>query len=50
VIFFESTNNDKSVDRKLDHLDRLTHVKAYHEFDSEIAHLEGVIPILDQSL
>jgi hypothetical protein len=49
VIFLESTQNDKIVERQLDHLDRFTHVKTYHEFD-KIPHLEGVILILDQSL
>jgi hypothetical protein len=46
VVFLESTKNDKNVERQLDHLDRFTHVKTYHEFDNEIAHLEGGIPIL----
>jgi transposase InsO family protein len=50
VIFLESSKNDKIVERQLDHLDRFTHVKTYHEFDDEIPHLEGGIPILDQSL
>jgi hypothetical protein len=31
-------------------LDRFTCVKTYHEFDDEIPHLEGGIPILGQSL
>jgi hypothetical protein len=31
-------------------MDRFTHVKTYHEFDDEIPHIEGEIPILDQSL
>jgi hypothetical protein len=47
VIFLESTKNDKTVEQQLDHLDRFTHVKTYHEFDDEIPHLEGGIPILD---
>jgi hypothetical protein len=50
VIFLESSKNEKTVERQLDHLDRFTHVKTYHEFDDEIPHLEGGIPILDQSL
>jgi hypothetical protein len=49
VFFLESSKNDKIVERQLD-LDRFTHVKTYHEFDDEIPHLEGGIPILDQSL
>jgi hypothetical protein len=40
----------KIVERQLDHLDRFTRVKTYHEFDDEIPHLEGGIPILGQSL
>jgi hypothetical protein len=48
--FLESTKNDKIVERQLEHLDRFTYVKAYHIFDYEIQHLEGGIPILDQSL
>jgi hypothetical protein len=50
VIFLESSKNDKIVEGQLDHLDRFTHVKTCHEFDDEIPHLEGGIPILDQSL
>jgi hypothetical protein len=50
VIFLESSKNDKIVERQLDHLDKFTHVKTYHEFDDEIPHIEGGIPILDQSL
>jgi hypothetical protein len=36
--------------RQPDHLDRFTHVKTYHEFDDEIPHLEGGVPVLCQSL
>jgi hypothetical protein len=50
VIFLESTKNDKTIEQQFDHLGRFAHVKTYHEFDNEIPHLEGVIPILDQSL
>jgi transposase InsO family protein/adenylate kinase family enzyme len=50
VIFLESTKKDEIVERQLDHLDRFTRVKTYHEFDDEIPHLEGGIPILGQSL
>jgi hypothetical protein len=50
VIFLESTKNDKTIERQLDHLDRFTHVKTYHEFDDEIPHLEGGMPLLDQYL
>jgi hypothetical protein len=50
VIFLESSNKEKNVERQLDHLDRFTHVKEYHEFDDEISHIEGGIPILRQSL
>jgi hypothetical protein len=50
VVFLESSKNDKIVERQLDHLDKFTHVKRYNEFDDEIPHLEGVIPILDQSM
>jgi hypothetical protein len=50
VIFLESTKNDKTVEWKLDHFDRFTHVNTYHEFDNEIPHLEGGVPILDQYL
>jgi hypothetical protein len=46
VIFLESTKKDKIVERQLDHLDRFTHVKTCHEFDDEIPHIEGGIPIL----
>jgi len=50
VIFLESTNKDETVERQLDHLERFTRVKTYHEFDDEILHLEGGIPVLGQSL
>jgi hypothetical protein len=50
VIFLESTKKDEIFERQLDHLDKFTRVKAYHEFDDEIPHLEGGIPILGQSL
>jgi hypothetical protein len=49
VIFLESFKKDKIVDRQLDHLDKFTRVKTYHEFDDEIPHLQW-IPILGQSL
>jgi hypothetical protein len=50
VVFLESSKKDEIVVRELDHLDRFTCVKTYHEFDYEILHLEGGIPILGQSL
>ena len=42
--------NDKTIDRKLDCLDKITNVNTFHEFDNEITHLKGRIPILDQYL
>jgi adenylate kinase family enzyme len=36
VIFLESSMNEKNIERQLDHLDRLTHVETYHEFDDDI--------------
>ena len=48
VIFLESTQNDNNVEWQLDNFDRFIHVKTYQEFDNEIPHLEGWIPILDQ--
>jgi hypothetical protein len=50
VIFLESTKKEETIERHLDHLDKFTHVKTYHEFDDEIPHLEGGIPILGQYL
>jgi 5-methylcytosine-specific restriction endonuclease McrA len=50
AIFLESSKNVKTVERKLDHMDKFTRVKTYHEFDDEIPHLEGGIPILGQSM
>lgn len=35
---------------KLDRLDRFRHAKYFQEFDNEIPHLEGGVPILDQSM
>ena len=32
--------NDKTIDRKLDCLDKITNVNTFHEFDNEIPHLE----------
>jgi hypothetical protein len=49
-ILLESSKNDKVVERQLDDLDKFTHVKRYHEFDNEIPHIEGGIPILGQSM
>jgi hypothetical protein len=50
LIFLESSKKDETVERQLDHLDRFTHVKTYHEFDDEIPHIEGGILILVKSL
>jgi hypothetical protein len=49
VIFLESTKKYEIIQRHLDHLDKFTRVKTYHEFDDEIPHIEGGIPILGQS-
>ena len=40
----------KSIERQLDQLEKFSHLKTYYEIDNEIPHLEGGIPILDQSL
>jgi len=48
VIFLESSKNDNVVERQLDCFDRFTNAKSFQEFDSQIPHLEGGIPILDQ--
>jgi hypothetical protein len=50
LVFLKYTKNKNIVERHLDHLYRFNHVKEYHDFDKEIPHLEGGIPILDQSL
>jgi hypothetical protein len=50
VIFLESSKDDKTVERQFDNLDKFTHQKTYYECNNEIPHLEGGIPILDQSL
>jgi hypothetical protein len=51
VIFLESSKKDETVERHLDHLDRFTRVKTYHESDDEILHdTEGGIPIFGQYL
>jgi hypothetical protein len=50
MVFLESIENAKIVDRQLRHIDRFTDVNTYHEFDDEIPHFEGGIPILDQCL
>ena len=48
VIFIESSKTDNFVERQLDCLDRFTNEKSFQEFDNQIPHLEGDIPILDQ--
>jgi hypothetical protein len=50
VIFLESSKNDKTVEKQLNHLDRFTNVKTYQKYDDEIPHLEWGISIMDQSL
>ena len=50
VIFLESSKIGNVVDWQLNHLDRFTRVKTYHEIGDEILHLKGGIHILDQSL
>jgi len=50
AIFLKSSKNLKTIERKLDHIEKFTHVKRYHEFDDEIPYLEAHIPILDQYL
>ena len=42
--------HDKLVEKQLDHLDKFAYIKKYQEFDSEIPHLEGRIPIFYQYL
>ena len=39
VIFLEFSKNGKTIEWKLDHLDRFTHVKKYHDFDDDIPHI-----------
>ena len=39
-----------TTERKLDSLDKFTHVNKFHKFDNEIPHLERGVPILDQYL
>jgi len=48
VIFLESSKSNNVVERQLDRLDRFTKTKSFQEFDNQIPHLEGGIPILDQ--
>ena len=48
VIFLESSKSDNVVERQLDRLDRFVKTKSFQEFDNQIPHLEGGIPILDQ--
>eukprot|EP00253_Pinus_taeda_P007878 PITA_07878 len=48
VIFLESSKTDNVVERQLDRLDRFANEKSFQEFDNQIPHLEGGIPILDQ--
>ena len=50
VIFLESSKTDNVVERHLDRLDRFTHAKSFQEFDNQIPHIEGGIPILNQSV
>ena len=48
VIFLELSKTDNVVERQLDLLDRFAKAKSFQEFDNQIPHLEGGIPILDQ--
>eukprot|EP00253_Pinus_taeda_P029221 PITA_29221 len=48
VIFLESSKPDNVVERQLDRLDRFAKMKSFQEFENQIPHLEGGIPILDQ--
>eukprot|EP00253_Pinus_taeda_P020084 PITA_20084 len=50
VIFLESFKADNVVEQQLDCLDRFANAKSFQEFDNQIPHLEGGIPILDQSM
>ena len=47
AIFIKTNKNDKSIERKLDCLEKFSHLKTYYEFDNEIPNLEGGILILD---
>ena len=48
VIFLESSKTDNVVEQQLDRLDRFENAKSFQEFDNQIPHIEGGIPILDQ--
>jgi len=48
VIFLESSKTDNVVEWQLDRLDRFANAKSFQEFDNQILHLEGGVPILDQ--
>ena len=50
VIFLESSKTNNVVEQQLDRLDRFTHEKYFQQFDNQIPHLEGRIPILNQSM
>ena len=45
--FLETNKNDKFIERKLDRLEKFSHLKTYYEFDNEIPNLEGGILILE---
>jgi len=48
VIFLESSKSDNVVERQLDRLDKFAKTKSFQEFDNQIPHLEGGIPMLNQ--
>lgn len=50
VIFLESTKSDDFIERQFNHLEMISPMKNYHEFDNEIPNVEGGNPILGQSL
>lgn len=50
VIFLESSKTYNAIERHHDFLDRLRHEKYSQEFENEIPHHDGGIPILDQSM
>ena len=50
VIFLETDKDFPTVDRRLNQIEKFVPQKFYYESDNILPHLEGGIPILDQSV
>lgn len=47
VIFLESDKDNSTVDMQLAYLEKIASKKFYFEYDNDVPHIEGGVPILD---